>query len=244
MGRGILVAFVLCGCDQLFELPHITERDGGGADDDGDSALAQDASAAKCESIELSDNFDDGQIAQALWYAWATDPAASATEIDHQLRLDLGTGNVDDRRQAELVSLAAYDFTGREAIVELTGISNPSAKLQATLIVRNEDSTEGFALLVEQNRVYCGMRTPMEYVPLVDVEYVPQQHRFFAIRESAGMVHYSASPDGVQWSDVFSIAPQFSVTALRVGVYVYMDGAGIDPGYATFDNFTLCKPAS
>ena len=227
-------ALAVTGCDQLWALQHVPKTDAGASDGREDGAAP-----SACGAITIADDYNDNVINPAVWYAWA-DTGASTMETNQELRLSLGSGAVEDKRQAETVSLSAFDLRGHAVSVELTLISNATMKLQAVLFARDEATNDGFAFVAEQGRLYFGRRVQGNYSSGPSMAYNAADHRFFQLREVGGRVYYAVSFDGMNWHDLAEAPVQISLTSMKIGVYVYMDGNGLDPGYATFDNFRFC----
>lgn len=96
---------------------------------------------------------------------------------------------------------------------------------------------------VAQNHVHFNIAVLNAWQEIGSVLYVPVQHRWWRIRESANTLYWETSPDGKAWLVQTELSPT-PIPTDALDVYVGSNGWSQHPGpgVSTFDNLNLPPP--
>ena len=201
---------------------------------------AGDAPPARCRvEPQIEEHFDDGGLPG--WNAVVQGVGPTFQVDGGDLLLRLGSGDVEQGRQIEMMRSGGLTLVGNRLSVEAPLAPNAGAADSALFVYQGENA---LVLYAGDGVLGAGITTTGEFVELATFPYSPDAHRYWALREQDGAVAYEFSSDGVAWSLLASTTPTFSLngSTLVVGVYLYMSVAGRDPEEARFDDFVLCVP--
>jgi hypothetical protein len=182
----------------------------------------------------LVDDFNDGVIGPQWDYF--SNSNSSIAEENGELRITLGaevSGSF-----AGMTSVSSFVLTDCQVFVKVTSDLDPMTNGYAALAATAGDSYAEIILA----HGFLGYKTWIGPVQNYygDVPYDPEAHRWWRLRETAGTLHYEASPDAVSWTTLYSVATPFSVADVKVmldgGTY---QAEPIAPGEARFDSLNI-----
>jgi hypothetical protein len=178
----------------------------------------------------FSTDFTGGLPAWATPYAYG---AATVATNGTEMVVDLKTPPADSYAGIISPTLA---FISRAAAVEVTQMVNTAGPARAYLCINNCMSCIGDCVLQESGtlNLYRANTT----TPAVTVPYEPVQHRWWRLREQAGVTYAETSPDGVSYSVLGSFAtPATSAaTELWLGAWNAKNNKGGEVHYANLSD--------
>jgi hypothetical protein len=186
-------------------------------------------------TTELTDDFDDMSIG-AVWTPYV-DGNVAMTQAGGELVIDVLAGEIGF---AALLSTASYDLTGCQVSVEVTSVT--TGKGYNGLAVSTDLAFSSYVEIVQYsdalhfNAWMGGVKTE-----LAAVSYDPNQHAWWRLRESGGMLYWEVSPDGQAFASLGSTPAPFSLSAVHVVLTAGSSGPAPVPaaGSAHYDNLNL-----
>jgi hypothetical protein len=174
----------------------------------------------------VGDDFGDGTISAALW---AT-PDAAVSETGGRI-------NITSATTKHLKTLTALDLYERRVSVEIVSPDMSSNQVATSLLLAQSDAFSSFWQIQLSNNLLECFNSSGGAVK--SVAYDPVKHKFIAMRLLGTVLLYQTSPDGLQWTTLFSsaLASPSSFVALFVYLRMY-NGTGANKT-ALYDNFSL-----
>jgi feruloyl esterase len=200
-----------------------------------------DAPSFNCEEVGITplpfvDSFSGTTIDLARWSVNAMEGTAAEGDGTLTLTPNALTGS----SRILVASNAAYDLTGSEASVRVNQVVNPGHVNNIFALQLDWDNTmlwwyeNGFLYAIYYA---AGVRTNV-----ASLEYSPELHGWWRIREYNGVVYWETSPDGASWDIQGGAATSrlFALQALNVMLEANTFGDGSsDPGQARYSNLTV-----
>jgi hypothetical protein len=174
----------------------------------------------------LTDNFNDNSIDGAKWTA-----TAGIVETNNQLEL---TSDAYAIRRFDSVS--SYDLTGSQVTIKLVTMDRTFwFQVYKTL---DDDALE-FVVDGGGNLV-VNTYIATDLVERYSTAYVAATHKYLRIRESGGNCYFDYSTDGISWTNVYSIANPFVITAM----YAELGYSSSSTTTAKVDDFNILPSAT
>ncbi|MFY0570197.1 vanadium-dependent haloperoxidase [Archangium lansingense] len=173
----------------------------------------------------FTDNFNDNSINTSKWEAYGP-----VQEVNHRLEIrpDGGIANY-----AGCKSTAAYDLTDSFFHLEVRQALLQSAPTSETAFFARGPGTERILFSLGAGELSCGLNgTTLAHEP-----YDPERHRWWRMRESAGVLHWEVSANGREWNTLVSEPAPFTPTSLIVELQAGCYQPTSSPGVAIFDCF-------
>ncbi|MFE8602801.1 vanadium-dependent haloperoxidase [Archangium violaceum] len=173
----------------------------------------------------FTDNFNDNSINASKWAAYGP-----VQEVNRriELRPDGGIANY-----AGFIATAAYDLTDSFFHIEVRQALLQSAPTSETSFFARGPGTERIQFSVGGGELTCGLNG----TTLVHEPYDPERHRWWRMRESAGVLHWEVSANGREWLTLISEPAPFTPTSLIVELQAGCFQPASAPGLAIFDCF-------
>lgn len=175
------------------------------------------------------DDFNDNSLDASKWAEW-TGGDVSETSQTLQIQSSTSTGVYKGMSSAVRGNLVG-SYVHVEVPHILTGLTSASTLLQLgpddqhTITLYASGTT--FASEYQINGVYTTPAT---------TTYSATTHRWWRIREASGTVYYEYSANGAIWSVLTSVAAPFTLTNVRVSLFVGTEAANASTDTAIFDN--------
>lgn len=117
--------------------------------------------------------------------------------------------------------------------------------LAEVLVISSVGGTDGgFSINVVSGQISCVSRSGYFDGSAVTLPYSTTTHAWLRLRESAGVLHWETSPDGVTWTTRRSSASPAWVTDANLSIVLAGHrNNGIDD-FAEFDNFNVARAGS
>lgn len=183
--------------------------------------------------VMLSDDFSTADITK--WEGWN-----SATVINQGM-LEL---TLNDMYDGELVSSAAYDLTGASAQLEvIQGPNAGSGSTELSLILRDTANPDDQLQILLTGDSLEMIEWSNGSGNVTSITYSSTAHRYWRIREAAGVIYWETSPDGSTWTIQRQMAFTIpSVTSMKPAISTGYWNTEANPGLAIVDNFMMGKP--
>ncbi len=180
----------------------------------------------------FSDDFNGGSIDPAKW-----DNDAAATVTGGALRID-HTGTAGDYVSVWSHWATTYDYAGQRAFVQIVDFGNQSYASHDVLYFAKVDNSNNIWITASNGNLFAmkqvaGVSTQVGSTITLD----QTAHRWWSIRESGGTLYYCTSPDGVTWTDRWSLANPFGTTMFYPQFVSGNWDNEAGGSYAVFDNF-------
>lgn len=188
----------------------------------------------------ISALYDDFNSGSAKWNTY-TGGGGSISFAGNQLRISHPATTAYPNVYIDPVR---YDFTGGGVFVQLVDAGDQSITSHQALLKVALDGSNMLSFYVENGNIGALKVVGGTQTNLGSTTYNQTAHRWLRIRESGGTIYFGTSPDGYTWTDQWSLANPFAVTAIRVELLSgawQVEAAG---SYATFDNFNIVPPVS
>ena len=183
----------------------------------------------------LQDDFDDDARDTVLWSGSYGD----VVEETGLARVPCSTAF------SAYQSAPVYTLAGSQASCRVVAPDAGGATVEALaelLIITSTGGTDGgFSINAVSGQISCVSRSGYFDGSAVVLAYSPIDHAWLRLRESAGVLYWETSPDGVMWTSRRSSASPVWVS--DVNLSVIMAGHrnnGIDD-YAEFDSFNITR---
>jgi hypothetical protein len=189
-----------------------------------------------CQVSSFTDDFDDG----ILPHAWAVRATASATgctfaEQNGQLQFSLDTSGYTS---CIVILAPGYDLTDDSVVIEVPAVTADVLHFHAWLqLMRN--ATNFLEIEAHDGATRIGYYQLGTWYAMAAVPYDAVAHRWWRVREQAGMVYWETSPDGLDWSAHAAIPDPFGLDALDVRVGTECSTACPSPPSVSYDNYNL-----
>ena len=184
----------------------------------------------------LADNFNDNSTNLTLW-AIVTDGVSIVAESSQQLNLSLAANAVNSF--AGYVSNATYDLTSSFSQVQLVAVS--SGAVDTTLELEIDDSNK-IGWTQNNGTLFAFYATTALGFQSTSVAYNASVHKWLRVRESGGTTFWDYSINGINWTNLKSIANPIAVTSLLQSLVTFENNSTPAPGTAIFDNFNILPP--
>jgi hypothetical protein len=207
------------------------------------------------ETILLADDFNDASLDTSKWlpnnlFSGFTDTTISITETTSLAIGPLKQG-IDGSHYNGLRSVAAYDFTGGYAYVQLVQAPNASTAADAFYTIGpNVDNC--YRMYFESGNLIIQKKIGGSKSTLLTVAFNSTNHAFWRIRHDAisGQVVFETAPSNGgapgAWTLLYAEAWNTSAVPLTSVLFEIKAGTwrveGSNPGTAIFDNFKAAKP--
>lgn len=188
-----------------------------------------------CGKTELlTDDFSDGTMAGF----WSSDTAA-ATGGEIVFTLPIETES-----WSGLGTYRAFDFTDTFASIEVPVMVDTSSTAEAFFSIVYEGSSLTISERNGDIRASSYMSTG-EWNLIASKPYDPVEHRFWQIREAAGMLYFELSADGANWTELESVPSggYFPLEYVHIEFGATTEGTEMTPGEAHFDNLNGGTPS-
>ena len=203
------------------------------------------ATTLSTQALIFNDDFNDDLRDTSKWSLGIL--SRSSTNFDPGVPVNESGGrlvitprsNTTGSRYNGYLSVATWDLTGGRASVEAAQVTNSSAVTVFSVGI-NKDNWYGFRL--KGSTIYLERRISGS-TSSQKIKYNALVHRFWRIRHNiaSDSIVYETSADGSNWSASFTVARQFSLSAIRVELIAGTTSSVASPGSAQFDNFLLVR---
>ena len=182
----------------------------------------------------LVDTFNDDVLDTGRWAVTGT--ATEVREVNQ--RVELRPPGNTAAAYVSYHSVALYDLTDSEAMVELVQPLRPAAGALAFFSII-KDSSNKLNIEVAGANLAAWQRCGGTDAYLAQVPYEPGRHRWLRVRERAGRTWWETSADGEEWEVLHSAANPFALTAVKLQIGAGTHTAVPSPGVAVWDNFNV-----
>jgi len=222
----VLAAVAACG---RYDFEARTDADASGGDAASDAMVA-----AACGTASLiADTFDTGTISPQ-WYFYANG-GISTTQTGGELVVALPATTSATTNYGGYNSAWHYDVRGSRMYIEVLETTSAATNAQ-TDIQFVSIAGEALEIGVEAGRFYALTFDGTNQTVLAMIPYVPAQHRWWQLRESAGTVYFEYSADGTTYTQLaMTPTPAWApITDLVIEAGSFQTEN--NPGQARFDN--------
>lgn len=159
-------------------------------------------------AFRVSDDFADGSVDTAQWSQFAFGSVVGAEGAGtYTFSVDTsGTGG------ASLFTRSRYDITGDVFASELIDAGTQQPGLQAYPAEFQIDSNNRIFISVSNGFIGAWQTVAGVTANHGFTAYVPADHRWFRLRESAGVTYWEVGADGITWSTLASAANPIPTT--------------------------------
>ncbi len=206
-----------------------------GSSDDGvafDNYNTQEVTEPYCPSSSFSDDFDAAMLGPG-WYGWNV-PGCSGSFTDGHYQLDIMANTA---AYCGIRTAAAYDLTLDRLSVQVpvghdSGVGR-TAQLTATsadgdfVTLAHVGPTLSFSYVSQAN-----------YYFVDSTNYDPVLHKYWSLREAAGMLYFETSSNGKSWVTRGSIPTPFAMDTIQVSLEGGTE-ANAEPTRIAFDDYNL-----
>ena len=179
---------------------------------------------AAAKAADLQDEFPGTTLNTALWTPVPT--GTGSVVVNNGLYL---TDTADSAAYVAIKSNTVYDLTGSEVFIELASAGRQAATTQSLLEVQNTTGTDALQLIIQNGNIKAQSKINGVYTTLATATYNPATMKWLAITENAGTVNFQYSATGLTWTNLYSCADPFNLTAVYVlvqqGSYKNADAA-------------------
>lgn len=143
-----------------------------------------------------------------------------------------------DTSYSGIVSQQYYDLTGSFVYCNPVPYTGTGANTQTMLLVSNSGSTDQITMGYYQGDLVCNYIVNGTTTNTYSTTYSATTHAWWRIRESGGTTYWDVSSNGVQWTNVASVADPFLYSA---GVNLSVQTgttSGTSSGNTTMSNFS------
>jgi len=207
------------------------------------------------ETVLLSDDFNDSALNASKWqannlFSGFTDSTVAVKETT-TLAIGPLKQNVDASHYNGIRSIAAFDFNGAYAYVQLTQAPNALTAADAFFTIgRNVDNC--YRIYVESGNLIVQKKLGGSKSTMLTTTFSPSSHAFWRIRHDAisGQIVFEAAPSNAgtpgAWTMVYAEPWDTVAVPLNALIFELKAGTwrieGANPGTVAFDNFKAAKP--
>lgn len=207
------------------------------------------------ETVLLADDFNDASLNTSKWlannlFSGFTDTTVAITETQN-LAVGPLKQNTDGSHYNGIRSIAAFDFTGAYAYVQLAQGPNPLTAADAFYTLGlNVDNC--YRMYVESGNLIVQKKIAGGKSTMLTVTFNATNHAFWRIRHDAisGQVVFETAPANAgapgAWTQLYAEAWNTSAVPLSSVLFEIKGGTwrieGSNPGTVIFDNFKAAKP--
>jgi hypothetical protein len=161
---------------------------------------------------ELVDTFNAGTLDTLKWDR--VQPAGMLVGIMGS-RAEMRFNNTSSSaRWGEIVSRASYSLVDCHALVEVDDAFNPDPEVHVYLAVQITGDNS-IAMTRNGNDLRMNARASGIDAPTT-IPFEKDEHRWWMIRESGGMLTFETSPDGMSWQVARTVDTPFDVSAVHM----------------------------
>jgi hypothetical protein len=181
----------------------------------------------------LQDDFLD-DVLDAHWAVGAPTGGATVTEARGNLNLTMPAAQPTAAGIA-VYSRRRYDLVGNRVRFEIDGTLDPTEPTALTGAGAHFDGNNLLRFHVAGGKLAFLRRVAGDTVELGNVDHDPVLHRYWQLRESAGVLHWETSPDGVSFTERAQApaASLFALDHLHVEMVAQTEGGEATPGTAS-----------
>jgi len=206
-----LVALIGCGRLGFGSQRDGSTSDGGGGGDGaaGDVGDALVTGSSVCPStVHLADDFEDG-VTAAMWtVVTATD--LTVAETAGVLRVTYAS-NSSPTELAGYREAATADYSTVCVIAEITAIPSPSAQSASSFVRIGTGPSDNVAFDFVGGNMHCELHNGASVMVPDTRPFDPVAHRFVRLRMTATDTFWEASPDGVTFTLLGTVADNLHV---------------------------------
>ena len=185
-------------------------------------------------TLTLSDNFNDNSFDTAKW---AKDGDA-AQSIEQNQRLEI-THGVNIEYNATL-AFTTYDLTGNDFFVKIVDAGNQALTSHSAIFGFSKDATNKVWFNISTDTITAykqigGVNTQIGS----GISYSSTTHVFFRFREASGTIYWDTSSDRVTWTNRWSLANPFVITAITPYMQTGCWQNEASGSYTYFDDFDI-----
>ncbi len=161
----------------------------------------------------LVDNFDAGWVEGVVWEK--TSQSADSTKVTSAagaLRIDHTTGPQYNR----LVSVNTYDLTASSLYCKILDFGNQALLSHVVNFGVWLDASNLTFFSVEQNLLDAYKTIAASQTSVGSSALDTSLHRWIRLREAGGTTFFDTAPDGVAWTNRYSVANPFVMNRLTV----------------------------
>jgi hypothetical protein len=183
----------------------------------------------------IQDNFNDNTLDTTLWTASGGDTTKvkeqnQRLEISHAANAEYNT----------LTTAALYDMTGSSAQVQVISAGDMTIVSHQVILGIAKDANNAIFMtaLNGQLQAYkkvAGVTTQIGS----NVPYSVVDHLYWRMREFAGTIFYDTSPDGLTWTNRWSVANPFAITSVTAYLQSGCFAVETVASFGYFDNFNV-----
>jgi hypothetical protein len=189
----------------------------------------------------VSDTFDDGVIDEFLWGARYQDSGTSTSEANGRVTFNLAPSSPTPA-YAGIKSARFYDMRGQRFSTEIVHVA--AAGTNSGMQIEYATTTYASVLVIDGS-LLAAFETPTTPFKTVEViPYVASEHRFWAISEDAGIVHYETSRDGITFTSFASTPAPFDVSLVRLTVFGGTSSSVAMPGSFEIESVGPATPVA
>jgi len=203
----------------------------------------------------LRDEFEDNVRNTAKWYRGTVSEYAYAeTSSDGHFTSDMLVKVLEQNQRLEItprtnasgpryngyVSVKTYDFTNKNASVEIVQAPNSVSYADLSFAVA-ADSNNLYRFVIENGWLRFDDKAAGTLNTANKITYSPTQHKFLRIKhdQATNTIIWETSPDRATWTPRRTLTPGISITMARMelGAGTYLRES--QPGVVIFDSFRL-----
>jgi hypothetical protein len=183
----------------------------------------------------LYDNFNDN----SLNAQWSEFEGGSATVNETNRRLEINyPASSTSSTDGDIASNSSFDLTGSYGFVQVSEVPSSATSANAELRIYT-DSSNWFRWIYEGGTLFAQRRKAGASATITSFTYSATTHKFWRIRESAGVIYYDTSADGLTWTNQGTYTHGMTITAMHVLIAGTCFQNETNPGRFIVDNFNV-----
>ena len=190
----------------------------------------------------LTDNFNDNSIDAAKWSVYNAGGFTTAeTNQQWELTTALAIGSTNP------YSITTYDLTGSQATIKVVDAGNTTglaSALFSPLWLYVSDASYLRWYISGNGKIGVWTRISNANDFPWSATYVAATHKYLRIREASGTTYFDYSANGTDWTNAYSLANPFAITAIEVNVEMRTDSAEASTTTAKVDDFNILPSAT
>jgi hypothetical protein len=172
----------------------------------------------------VTDTFDDGIVDEYVWGSHYEDPGTAIAEANGRVTFKMAPNAASS--YATLKTSRFYDMHGQRFIVEVVSVGNAGSNVGMQIEYRNDR----FVSLMANNGNLRAAYKEGSFTTVDTIPYVPAQHRYWALSEDGGVIHFETSEDGISFTSFASVPTPFDVSLVRQTTHAGTDNMVASPG--------------